>query len=186
MPTPREDPAVTLGSDCRIYVIGGWDQTIGKLDFATVEAYDPISDTWSTEISMPTGRGELAAATAQSGSIYAIGGFNGQELGIVERFSAVPIAVDIDIKPGSDPTPGPARKSTILSPWPFSVTQLLMPLPSTLTVYALVRQAPRRPKCTRRTGGQNVMWKIRTRTASWTWSSTSDSGTLASAAMIFQ
>jgi len=40
---------------------------------ATVEVYDPLTDTWVTKASMPTARNELAC-TAYNGKIYAIGG----------------------------------------------------------------------------------------------------------------
>jgi N-acetylneuraminic acid mutarotase len=42
-------------------------------NFATVEAYDPATNNWTTKASMPTARSNVAVATV-SGIIYAIGG----------------------------------------------------------------------------------------------------------------
>jgi N-acetylneuraminic acid mutarotase len=58
----------------KIYAIGG-DPAAGGGYLNTVEAYDPISNSWSTAASMPTARAGLAAA-AVNGKVYAIGGGN--------------------------------------------------------------------------------------------------------------
>jgi N-acetylneuraminic acid mutarotase len=59
-----------------IYAIGGGKATSGPA-FRTVEAYDPATDTWSTNIpSMITGRFALAACVVNQ-EIYAIGGAQG-------------------------------------------------------------------------------------------------------------
>ena len=42
--------------------------------FATVEEYDPSTDTWTSKASMPTARYLLGAAATSNGKIYAIGG----------------------------------------------------------------------------------------------------------------
>ena len=60
LPTARQRLAAALGGDGRIYVLGGYNPTGGYL--ATVEAYTPASNTWSTVASLPTRRGFLAAA----------------------------------------------------------------------------------------------------------------------------
>jgi hypothetical protein len=58
----NEQGAVT---GARIYVLGGStsysNQTPPYLN--TAESYDPVSDTWSAETTLPTGRRELAAAS---------------------------------------------------------------------------------------------------------------------------
>jgi N-acetylneuraminic acid mutarotase len=83
MPTQRERVAVATGPDGKIYAIGGYNG--GPLD--TVEAYDPGTNTWTTEASMPTARYYLAAVTGPDGQIYAIGGFNGSSfLSTVEAY----------------------------------------------------------------------------------------------------
>src|SRR5439155_23941703 len=45
----------------------------GNSDLATVEAYDPATDTWTTKASMPTARFGLSLTTI-NGTLYAVGG----------------------------------------------------------------------------------------------------------------
>ena len=79
MPTNREFLAAAAGNDGRIYAIGGI--TGGGINpenlVATVEAYDPASDSWTTRASMPTIRSHLAATAGSDGRIYAFGGYVG-------------------------------------------------------------------------------------------------------------
>jgi len=60
-----------------LYAVGGCPAPGGcttLLDnLATVEAYDPGTDKWTTEISMPTARGGLAVGV-NDGILYAVGG----------------------------------------------------------------------------------------------------------------
>ena len=82
MSTARYSPAAALGSDGRIYAIGGDN------NLATVEAYTLGSNTWTTVASMPTARGYLAAVAGEDGRIYAIGGYNnGYVLSTVEAYT---------------------------------------------------------------------------------------------------
>jgi N-acetylneuraminic acid mutarotase len=81
MPTGREGLAIgVVGS--KIYAIGG---TTGPSPFATVEEYDPATNTWTTKTSMPTGRYYLAVGVVGS-KIYAIGGYSGGYLTTVEEY----------------------------------------------------------------------------------------------------
>lgn len=79
MPTVRLSPGVAVVNGI-LYVIGGWvngggpTTHLGRL--ATVEAYDPATDRWTTKAPMPTPRYALGAA-ALDGIIYAIGGEHG-------------------------------------------------------------------------------------------------------------
>jgi N-acetylneuraminic acid mutarotase len=88
MPTARNALAAATGRDGRIYAIGG--HTVGGMP-NTVEAYNPTTNTtnkWTTVASMPTGRGQLAAATGRDGRIYVIGGgVNVRFLDTVEALS---------------------------------------------------------------------------------------------------
>lgn len=78
MPTPRLALAAVTGLDGRIYAIGGIDFTGSSSDvLATVEAYDPASNTWATVASMPAPRAEMAAVLGADGRIYILGGENG-------------------------------------------------------------------------------------------------------------
>ena len=59
----------------KIYAIGG-DPGSSEgtyVGLATVEVYDPATDTWTTKTNMPTARGYLSASVV-NGKIYAIGG----------------------------------------------------------------------------------------------------------------
>ena len=69
MPTARSTHSVVV-ADGILYAIGGANAT-GLL--ATVEAYDPVSNTWTTRPAMPTARQWLAASTV-NGILYALGG----------------------------------------------------------------------------------------------------------------
>lgn len=69
----------------KIYAIGGNNASVF---FATVEEYDPATDTWATKASMPTARFRHAAVSV-NGKIYVIGGANGSGyLSAVEEYDA--------------------------------------------------------------------------------------------------
>jgi N-acetylneuraminic acid mutarotase len=74
MPTPRMG-AAAVALEGKLYVLGGFKTSGGNTDgyLATVEAYDPQTDTWTTKAPMPTARYGLAAAAVDS-IIYAMGG----------------------------------------------------------------------------------------------------------------
>lgn len=48
----------------------------GTSDLATVESYDPVTNTWQPEVSMGTRRSCLGVATLH-GLLYAAGGYDG-------------------------------------------------------------------------------------------------------------
>ncbi len=70
LPTPREHlAAVALGG--KLFVIGGrWP---GQGNLATVEIFDPRTESWETAATLPTPRGGLTAA-AVAGRIHVTGG----------------------------------------------------------------------------------------------------------------
>jgi N-acetylneuraminic acid mutarotase len=74
MPFPRLNAGAAV-LEGKIYVAGGEDQ--GPSDApgpsSTVQVYDPSSDSWTTEASMPTGRHVLGAAVVED-KLYAVGG----------------------------------------------------------------------------------------------------------------
>jgi N-acetylneuraminic acid mutarotase len=86
MPNPRAwmaNNSPTIGG--KIYVIGGWQNHIGE-GMAIMEAYDPVTDTWTRLSDMPTARGTLGVCKVNS-KIYAIGGSNwGTMLSTVEEY----------------------------------------------------------------------------------------------------
>lgn len=77
-PTARNSAASAV-IDGRIYVVGGRsaqkqaDGTLRQVNVATLEVFDPASNTWMTRTSMPQARGGLAAA-AHGGKLYVFGG----------------------------------------------------------------------------------------------------------------
>jgi len=92
MPTRRVTPGVAVVNGI-LYAIGGQGCPAGTPPpcgqaLATVEAYDPVTDTWTTKASMPTARWGLGVATV-NGIIYAVGGTgtdNVQGLNAVEAY----------------------------------------------------------------------------------------------------
>jgi N-acetylneuraminic acid mutarotase len=74
MPGPRRGLGGALGSDGRIYAIGGMDPC--DTPVATVEAYDPATNHWSTAPSMAASRAICAVAADARGLVYAIGGWS--------------------------------------------------------------------------------------------------------------
>ena len=79
----REENALVIGPDERIYAIGGFN---GKKSLSSVERYDPYTGHWETIASLKTPRRSLCAVATPDG-IYAIGGHNaGQGISSIERF----------------------------------------------------------------------------------------------------
>ncbi len=93
LPTARYGLGVATGNDGTVYAVGGaWGAASGvDTSLATVEAYTPTSDTWSTKPSMPGGTRSQLGVAACGGKIYALGGWhwNGTEyvlVGTVEAY----------------------------------------------------------------------------------------------------
>ncbi len=72
MATGRSGLAVAAPSNGKVYAIGGIDANGDAL--ATVEEYDPDTDTWTSRAGMPSARYSLGAAAGKNGKVYAIGG----------------------------------------------------------------------------------------------------------------
>jgi hypothetical protein len=73
MPTTRVVGASAV-MDGRIYVAGGWPDTdISGAALASLEIYDPSSNTWASGADMPTARAILAASVAAE-ELFFIGG----------------------------------------------------------------------------------------------------------------
>ena len=71
----RDELAVVLGNDNKIYAIGGFGGAENQ-PLRTVEVYDIITNSWNFTPPMQFARRALAAATLADG-IYSIGGFDG-------------------------------------------------------------------------------------------------------------
>ena len=79
----------TINLNGKIYVIGGLNIDNGKSVYSnTVEAYDPITNKWSTKASMPTARCRFSIAST-NGKIYVMGGNNGWSLNTVEEYDPI-------------------------------------------------------------------------------------------------
>ncbi len=81
--------------DGKIYVIGGGRRNHARIlaTLATVEVYDPATDTWEKRADMPTARFHLSANTV-NGIIYAIGGFSDLGLRALQTVEAYDPATD--------------------------------------------------------------------------------------------
>lgn len=89
MPTVRAYLGATTSSG-QLYAIGGYylDVYGTRHDLATVEAYDPVTNSWNARASMPTPREGLGVVTTSNGEIYAIGGYNSSgDLATVEEYT---------------------------------------------------------------------------------------------------
>ncbi len=89
MPTRRENLAVGVAGGF-LYAFGGFGlgQLFNNVPLATVERYDPQTNTWTSIPSMPTARSGAAAASA-GGLIFVVGGQGtGTYLPTVEVFDA--------------------------------------------------------------------------------------------------
>src|SRR5262249_49481792 len=75
LPTARQWPGVAAGADGGIYVIGGYDSSLGYTN--TVYAYTLSTNSWAQVANMPVaGRYGLGATAGADGRIYAIGGYD--------------------------------------------------------------------------------------------------------------
>ena len=88
----------------KIYAIGGETVFPEEVPVATVEEYNPATDTWTKKADMPTPRRALGTSVVE-GKIYAIGGYNNlveQHLSTVEEYDPV---TDTWTKKADMPTP---------------------------------------------------------------------------------
>jgi N-acetylneuraminic acid mutarotase len=73
LPTPREGLGAATGADGRVYAIGGYNLDAGGY-LAEVDAYDPVTQTWTAVAPLPDTRGYLAATSGTDGTVYAVAG----------------------------------------------------------------------------------------------------------------
>jgi N-acetylneuraminic acid mutarotase len=90
-----------------LYAVGGTDAN-NPAGLATVEAYDPSKNTWTTKASMPGTRGSMALAVA-NGSLYVIGG--GCASGICDTV----VAYDPSSDSWSTKSPMPTRRYELVA-----------------------------------------------------------------------
>lgn len=122
MPTPRGELAAATGADGRIYAIGGASLIGGVIGASlnTVEAYDPVSNSWNAVAPLLTPRTDPAAATGRDGRIYTLGGYNS---GSLLNLNTVEVYTPQTASPISSPpfTPVPVPSATPM-PTPGVVT----------------------------------------------------------------
>jgi hypothetical protein len=91
MPTARVRLAAATAPGGTIFVVGGATASgVNGVALTALEAYDPVTNTWTTRAPMPTARYGLALVTAPNGRLYAIGGYStsaDQALGFVEEYN---------------------------------------------------------------------------------------------------
>lgn len=89
MPTARSGLAVAAASNGKLYAVGGIAVSAcgGAGYCATVEEYDPATNTWSTKASIQA-RANLAMAALPNGKLYAVGGTNGGSLSTVQEYDS--------------------------------------------------------------------------------------------------
>ena len=84
MNVKREEHGFTLGSDGKLYAIGGFN---GKQCLKLVERYNESSEKWEEVAPLQYARRSLCAVCLKDG-IYAIGGYNGEKyLNVVEKYN---------------------------------------------------------------------------------------------------
>ncbi len=81
LPTPRMNLAAAAVNGT-LYALGGWNSP-GTL--ATVEAYDPATNTWTARTPMPAPRSDFGVGVV-NGVVYAVGGVSGGTVGTVEAY----------------------------------------------------------------------------------------------------
>jgi Kelch motif protein len=85
MPIPLSYLAVAVDSiNGVLYALGGYNVSAGQ-SLATVEEYDPGSNTWTVKPSMPSPRNNLGAGVI-NGILYAVGGDDNADLTTVEAY----------------------------------------------------------------------------------------------------
>jgi N-acetylneuraminic acid mutarotase len=88
MPTPRDD-AVAVAVGGKLYVIGGWGETIDVPKGRVVEIFDTATGAWSAGPVLPQSRDTFGAA-ALDGRIYVIGGRNSENAWVNSGFVLLP------------------------------------------------------------------------------------------------
>jgi N-acetylneuraminic acid mutarotase len=85
MPTACGQIAIETGNDGLIYVAGG--HTGSGPGLTTVEAYEPITDRWTTKAPLIHSTRGAAIAKGSEGLLYVIGGYNTSYVSSVQVYN---------------------------------------------------------------------------------------------------
>lgn len=87
IPTAVWMAGAATGNDGKIYVIGGEPTTYpSPIAVNKTQIYEPATDLWTSGADMPTARQQLGVVKGADGLIYAMGGYNGSALSVVEAY----------------------------------------------------------------------------------------------------
>ncbi|MBI3977576.1 MAG: hypothetical protein HY331_05250 [Chloroflexi bacterium] len=117
LPSARSHLALVAADNGKLYAIGGLDYVVGRVQgnatVATVDEYDPATNSWTTRASMPTSRAAMAVAVS-NGRIFAIGGWSGP---VPDNARPTPLAVVEEYDPSTNTwlarTPMPTPRYTL-------------------------------------------------------------------------
>jgi N-acetylneuraminic acid mutarotase len=89
MPTGRSHFGLAAADNGKIYAVGGLSAGANVSPLATVEEYDPATNSWATKAPMPTRRAMLGLVAARNGKLYAVGGGGGDTGTVSNRVAVV-------------------------------------------------------------------------------------------------
>jgi hypothetical protein len=109
MGTARDGHTATLLPDGRVVVIGGERIQPRRDMLASVEIYDPATDTWSPSTALPESRANHTATLLDDGTILVIGGGRHNAIGVPSGLDVRATALVYDPSTGASVSLGPTR-----------------------------------------------------------------------------
>lgn len=109
MATARDGHTATLLPDGRVVVIGGERLNPRREMLASVEIYDPSTDTWSPSAPLPESRANHTATLLDDGTILVIGGGRHNAIGVPAGLDVRATALVYDPSTGASVSLGPTR-----------------------------------------------------------------------------
>jgi N-acetylneuraminic acid mutarotase len=95
LPTPRSGVGVGV-VDGILYAVGGTGSATGRtewneypLSLNTVDAYDPVTNSWAAKASLPTRRSGYAVGGVAKGMLYVVGGETNIETDLMEAYDPI-------------------------------------------------------------------------------------------------
>lgn len=109
MGTARDGHTATLLPDGRVVVIGGERLQPRRDMLASVEIYDPSTDTWAPSTALPESRANHTATLLDDGTILVIGGGRHNAIGVPSGLDVRATALLYDPSTGASVSLGPTR-----------------------------------------------------------------------------